>query len=261
MDHITAQRRRLGRLFSLHLVPEVVAIVLSLARPALRLRAGAGTAVRFGGAPSLPPGVLPPVSDGRPLDHLATLDCAALAPVARLPGLPANGSASFYFRGAPPRPWGRPEERDGWRIFTGALAVGDESSAPSLSFGVMPFLSLPSPREPVVRSLDKVYVGFAPVYEELHKAWHRSLWYDEPAHQLGGWPALVEDSGFLRRPDGPDDRQLLLQLDSDPRLAWFWGEPGRLFFHSATNDDLTDAWLTVQSDYNPRPRRRKKTTS
>ncbi|MCP2339697.1 YwqG family protein [Actinomadura rupiterrae] len=38
-------------------------------------------------------------------------------------------------------------------------------------------------------------------------------------------------------------RRLILQLDSDPPLGWFWGAPGRLYFTVQPDAPLESAWL------------------
>lgn len=39
-------------------------------------------------------------------------------------------------------------------------------------------------------------------------------------------------------------RRLILQLDSDPRLGWFWGDPGHLFFTVQPEAPLESSWLS-----------------
>ncbi|WP_067461574.1 DUF1963 domain-containing protein [Actinomadura macra] len=274
MDHFDAQRRRLRSLFGLFFAPEVTAALLPLARPALRLGGEGAVSVHLGGPPLLPPGERWPEWEGRPLDFLGAVDFADLAVLGDIPGLPATGMAAFYYASEAPRPWGDAAgQRDGWRVFTGEL---QETSTPpgaprypQCVLGAAPFLSLPSPQEPVVRRLEQAYSGCLHVYEQLHAAWSQHAWPDDtPVHQLGGWPALVQ------RPIGPDclyassgrdldslrpvelspedeaivdEWRLLLQLDSDTRLGWHWGDPGRVYFCARDDEPLERTWLTVQA--------------
>ncbi|WP_433468035.1 DUF1963 domain-containing protein [Spirillospora sp. CA-128828] len=273
MDHFAAQYRRLHALFDVFLAPEITALLLPLTRAALRLGAGGEAAVHLGGAPLLPPGERWPEWNGRPLDFLGAIDFAGLARLAEIPGLP-SGRAAFYYASEIPRPWGNEAgQRDGWRVFTGDLHAATSPSGalsyPRTTLGAAPFLSLPSPQEPVVQRLETVYSGVLPVYEQLHAAWTRHTCPDDaPAHQLGGWPTLVQ------RPLGPDclyastgrtlnslnppaltpdeeravdEWHLLLQLDSDDRLGWHWGDPGRIYFCTRRNTPLEQTWLTVQA--------------
>ncbi|TDD67700.1 DUF1963 domain-containing protein [Actinomadura rubrisoli] len=274
MDHFDAQLRRLRSLFGLFFAPEVTAALLPLTRPALRLGLDGQVTVHLGGTPLLPAGEPWPEWNGRPLDFLGAFDFADLAALGEIPGLPATGMAAFYYASEPPRPWGdEAGQRDGWRVFTGALepatAPPAASSFPRCQLGAAPFLSLPAPQEPVARRLEQTYSGFLGVYEQLYAAWSQYAWPDDmPVHQLGGWPALVQ------RPVGPDclhassgrdldsveaaelsaaeeaaveEWRLLLQLDSDQRLGWHWGDPGRVYFCARQNEPLERTWLTVQA--------------
>ncbi|WP_141577526.1 DUF1963 domain-containing protein [Actinomadura sp. WMMA1423] len=273
MDPLTAQHRRLRALLDAFLGPEITAILLPLIKPALRLSARGEVPVRLGGAPLLPADEPWPGWNGRPLDFLGAIDLAGLARLAEIPGLPAC-RAAFYYASETPRPWGDdPGHRGGWRVFTGDLRPATPPpgslSYPETTLGAAPFLSLPSPQEAVVQRLESVYDGIVPVYEQLHAAWTRHTCPDDaPAHQLGGWPTLVQ------RPLGPDclyastgrtlnslgppaltpDEQraveewdLLLQLDSDDRLGWYWGDPGRVYFCNRRDTPLEQTWLTVQA--------------
>ncbi|MGP4027990.1 DUF1963 domain-containing protein [Actinomadura sp. 3N407] len=274
MEHFAAHYRRLRSLLAVFLTPEIIAALLPLTRPALRLGPGGDVPVHLGGAPMLPPGEPWPRWDGRPLDFLGAIDFADLARFGEIAGVPSSGKAAFYYASETPRPWGdAATQRDGWRIFTGDLrGAGPPPGAltyPRTRLHATPFLSLPSQQEPAVRRLEAAYTGFLSVYEQLHAAWSQHSWPDDmPAHQLGGWPALVQ------RPIGPDclyastgrpldspgppplspDEQraveewrLLLQLDSDRRLGWYWGDPGRVYFCARPTDPLEQTWLTLQA--------------
>lgn len=270
MDWIVTQRQRLHSLFGVFFAPEVTAAILPLTRPALRL-GGPGTAVRLGGPPLLPPATPWPAWADRPLDFLAVVDFGELAGVLRLPDLPAEGRAAFYYASQTPRPWGEGlAERDGWRVLRGELAEagpppGVESVAPVL-LGAAPFLSLPAPQEPAIERLESSYSGVLPVYEQLYAAWQQHVWPDEPVHQVGGWPVLVQralgpdclyastgrdlDSIDLTDDEtaaAADEWRPVLQLDSDERLGWHWGDQGRIYFCARASAPLDDAWLTLQS--------------
>ncbi|MFI0450553.1 DUF1963 domain-containing protein [Actinomadura sp. 6N118] len=272
MDHFAAQHQRLRSLFGVFFAPEVTGALLPLARPALRLGPDGDATVLLGGTPLLPPGEEWPTWEGRPLDFMLSVDFAELAKVMDIPGLPKDGQAAFFYASALPRPWGDDRaQRDGWRLFTGDLhdvePAEGTSSFPMCPLGAAPFLSLPAPQETVVRRLEERYSGVLPVYEQLHAAWLQHVWPDDtPLHQLGGWPVLVQ------RPLGPDctyastgrdldamalspeeelaaenQWQLLLQLDSDRRLGWDWGAPGRVYFCVNSAGRLEDTWLTLQA--------------
>ncbi|HEX2316155.1 MAG TPA: YwqG family protein [Thermomonospora sp.] len=261
MDWIVTERQRLHHLFGVYLAPEVSAAIVPLARPALRL-GGEGKAVRFGGRPMLPPSADWPRWAGRPLDFLALVDFGELSAVLRQPGVPQEGQAAFYYASGAPRPWGAsPEERDGWRVYTGELVETDPppgvTTSPPRTLGAAPFLSLPAPQEPVLQRVEAGYDGILPVYEQLYAAWLHHLWPDDPVHQIGGWPVIVqrpvpaEDRAAAPAlpapPVGPGDWCHLLQLDSDDRVGWHWGDPGRVFFCHRASAPLEDTWLILQA--------------
>ncbi len=62
--------------------------------------------------------------------------------------------------------------------------------------------------------------------------------------------ALVRSA--LARP--VPDRSLLLQLDSDPRIDRYWGEPGRVFFHRGVGEPIKETAAMTQSAYAHRAR-------
>lgn len=275
MDHFAAQYRRLRALLAAFLPSEIVAVLMPLTRPALRLGGdGGGVPAHLGGAPLLPPGEPWPRWDGRPLDFLGAIDFTGLSCFGEIAGVPASGRAAFYYASETPRPWGdEAAQRDGWRIFTGDLVPASPPSgaltSPETRVYAAPFLSLPSPQEPQVRRMEAACPGLVPIYEQLHGAWSQHAWPDGgPAHQLGGWPTLVQ------RPIGPDclyastgraldsvgppplspdeetavdEWRLLLQLDSDERLGWYWGDPGRIYFCTRPSVPLEETWLTLQA--------------
>ncbi|GAA2457213.1 hypothetical protein GCM10010191_91170 [Actinomadura vinacea] len=269
MDHFEAQRQRLRSLFGVFFAPEVTGALLPLARPAVRLGVDGEATVRLGGAPSLPLGEPWPTWRDRPLDFLGSVDFAQLPQV---PDLPDKGTVAFYYASDLPRPWGDDQgQRDAWRVLSGDLQIVEPPSGaltfPECSLQAAPFLSLPAPQEPLLQRLEGIYSGVLSVYEQLHVAWQQYIWPDDaPAHQLGGWPALVQRSvapdchyaSTGRDPESEplspeetaalvDDWRLLLQLDSDQRLGWHWGEPGRVYFCTCQDDPVETAWLTLQA--------------
>ncbi|MEV5576042.1 DUF1963 domain-containing protein [Spirillospora sp. NPDC052269] len=194
--------RRLHPLFSAFLTPETAGILLSLARPALRLVAGGSAAVHLGCRPLLPSGEPWPTTAGRPMDHLGTIDFAGIPP---LDGLPTLGHASFYHSGITPSPWDDASgPREAWRVYAHDLKPTGPpvptSMPTSQSWGVASFWSLPSPLEPALELLEQVRPGTVGPYGALYGSWLDQVWPDDgPRHQIGGWPVLLETD----RPVGP----------------------------------------------------------
>src|SRR5690606_3255919 len=196
MDHFAAQYDRPRSLLAAFLPPQITDVLLRLAGPALRLAGRGEVPADRGGAPVLPPGEPWPSWSGRPLHILGAIYFHGLATSVRIAAIPASGRTAIYYATGPPRPWGDDAGQcDGWRILPGdhqepkpPLAV---LTYPRTRLYATPYLSLPSPHEPVMRRLEAAHSGLLPVYEQLQAAWSRHLWSkDVPAHQLGGWPAL-----------------------------------------------------------------------
>jgi hypothetical protein len=269
MDRDEAQFSMLRSLFGIFFTPEITRALLHLVRPALRLGGDGDATVRLGGRPLLPPGESWPTWRDRPLDYLGAVDFARMPCVA---GLPSKGTYAFYYVNDLPRPWGDdPAQRGAWRLFGGELheveTPPDVPSLPECPLRAAAFLSLPSPQEPIMSRLERSYVGVLPVYEELYVAWRQHVWPDNAAvHQIGGWPVIVQrpvaldchyastgrdmDTAPLSRGEVAavaDQWRLLLQLDSDQRLGWHWGDPGRIYFCTRQDQPLETAWLTLQA--------------
>ncbi|MFC4906290.1 DUF1963 domain-containing protein [Actinomadura gamaensis] len=193
--------RRLHPLFSAFLTPETAGILLTLARPALRLTRGTSPGVHLGGSPLLPAGEPWPTASGRPLAHLSTIAFAELPP---LDGLPGSGHASFYYSGSAHNWWDDFDTRETWRVYAHDMkpAVPPVSSAEAKgqSWSATPFWSLPSPLDPALGLLEQARPGTLGTYRPLYESWLEQVWPDEgPRHQLGGWPVLLEPN----RPMGP----------------------------------------------------------
>lgn len=278
MTVLDDQREALRRLTVHHLDAELATRVQCLARPALRLRAvpAAAGRSRLGGDPLLPTGTAWPRWGSRPLSFLALIDLSEVdAALLGLP-LPPTGLLNFFYEARGQRAWGYdPRHAKGWRV----LLTPDEHAAPAAS----PSAALRTPATPIVFE-PKLTV---PVWTEhvfadlrdpgvdlvcdLYLAWEHQFVEDEPVHQLGGWPGLIQQPiwrecqlGYHNVPyaDQPHDPRveslqfgnpdwtLLLQLDSDTALQWMWGDGGRLYF-AARQDDLAAqnfraTWMVLQ---------------
>ncbi|HEU5158355.1 MAG TPA: YwqG family protein [Streptosporangiaceae bacterium] len=241
---------------------------MALARPALRLSTGpAGSRSRLGGPPVLPPGTPWPTWGERTLDFVGVIDFDELASTMWLPELPGTGTVAFYYATDPPRPWGDdPAQTDGWRVLPDAAVPAGPATRPEVPLAAHPFVSLPSPHEPVLGPLGAAVAAFGETYPELYASWERFIWGYEPRHQTGGWPIVVQralwrdcaaaaghalDSVAEPGPVQAADWRLLLQLDADDRLGWRWGEPGFVYFSARGADvrsgALDRSWLIVQA--------------
>jgi hypothetical protein len=275
MDWFVTQCDRLRAMFVEFFPIAVTEAIMSLTRPALRLTAGPAEArSRLGGQPLLPAGASWPVWGDRRLDFVGLIDFGELASAVWLPELPGAGTAAFYYATEMPRPWGDdPAQTDGWRVLPAADVPAGPAAVPEVRLGAGPFVSLPSPHEPVVRPIAAMVEAFDETYPELYASWARFTWGDEPRHQAGGWPMVIQRAlwhdcalAAAGRPlesmalspaearlgaAGASDWRLLLQLDSDDRLGWRWGETGFVYFSARAADvrsgALDRSWLILQA--------------
>jgi hypothetical protein len=269
MNWFVTQCEQLRAMFGEFFSSRVTEAVMSLARPALRLSSGLpAERSRLGGRPVLPAAARWPRWGERSLDFLGVIDFGELAGVLWLPELPGAGSAAFYYVTEMPRPWGDdPAQSDGWRVLPGADVPAGPAAGPEHRLGAAPFVSLPSPHEPALRpiaaSAAASGAAFAEIYPQLYESWASFTWGAEPRHQAGGWPMVVQRTLWpdcARAVGGRDDGghgaagadwRLLLQLDSDDRLGWRWGETGFVYFSARAADvrsgALDRSWLILQA--------------
>ncbi|HEX6469366.1 MAG TPA: YwqG family protein [Streptosporangiaceae bacterium] len=277
MDWFTTQCDQLRAMFRGFFPAPVTRSLMSLTRPALRLGAGPPDArCRLGGRPVLPAGVAWPAWGGRALEFVGVIDFAELGRAFWLPDLPGAGTAAFYYATEMPRPWGDdPAQRDGWRVLPDADTPAGPATRRAVRLGAAPFLSLPSPHEPVLGPVGAGVAGFDEIYPQLYASWARFVWKDQPRHQSGGWPVVVQrtlwrdcalaaaglpsDATGATTTDGEPAGaetaahgwRLLLQLDSDERLGWLWGDTGFVYFSARAADvragALDRSWLILQA--------------
>jgi hypothetical protein len=272
MDWFVTQSDQLRAMFGEFFASRVTEAIMALVRPALRLSADLpAERSRLGGRPVLPGGTPWPRWGERPLDFLGLIDFGELASVLWLPELPGAGTAAFYYVTEMPRPWGDdPEQADGWRVLLGADVPAGAVTLPEHRLGAAPFVSLPSPHEPALMSLGVDVADFTEVYPQLYESWAGFTWGGAPRHQSGGWPMVVQRALWRdcalaaagRTPDAPPgiecdlteaerEWRLLLQLDSDDRFGWCWGETGFVYFSARAADvrsgALDRSWLILQA--------------
>lgn len=257
------------------LSPEAQALVRSLAQPSLRLSPTTDRSVaagRLGGAAMLPPQAEWPTWQGRGLEVVAVLDLMKLPRLAGLP-LPRTGWLTFFYDATEQSAWGfDPTQRDAWRVVYSVdaqprPAPGGTETLPEVALAAVEELTAPDPFEDVLKGLHQTERdGLFAFGDALPPV-------SEPAHRIGGWPGLVQNSMWLgvqlasngiyvggpegytdsRVPDlaqGAGDWRLLLQIDSDDDASMMWGDVGRLYF-LIREDDLESSafdrcWFELQ---------------
>jgi uncharacterized protein YwqG len=269
-NDVDALRERLEGICRRHLSPGGVALVTSLARPAIRLlHADAGTRSHLGGAALLEHPDRWPRRDDRPLALVAVLDLEELSPFTSDLDLPPRGTLNFFYDDVE-QPWGlRPEDRHGWRVVLSEPDSGEVVPAPAgveafVSIGLRPAqtLTIPGWEEPVIEPVFPPHQDRGAPAERAREAFSsvEAAWdavVDQgssvPNHQVGGWPFLMQapiwrecdivsrgfplgtaeelDRGRAQRdPSREREWRLLLQIDTDGRAGWMWSDTSTLFF-------------------------------
>jgi uncharacterized protein YwqG len=254
-------------------------LVEELARPAARLvhdEDAAGS--RLGGEAVLEPGMAWPSWGDQPLALVAVVDLAQLQDLVVDVSLPRSGLLNFFYEVEDQQAWGfDPSHRDGWRVLLSRAGAGERRAAPegTAVFDVAGLraeqtLTVPGWEEPALAEAlppDADRVG------DLLDAWaaHIGL-YQDPCHQVGGWPRL-QQAPFWREcaaasrglPVGTQEEwqaaearlgpsaepwRLLLQLDTDDDVGWMWGDVGSLYYALPQDERLSapdvEAWMVLQ---------------
>lgn len=238
---------------------------------------------RLGGVPLLPPDFVWPLDGARPLDYLAQVDLAEVAPQDAGGLLPPEGILTFFYN-LEEQPWGfDPAHASGWHVaYTPANASTVARELPDRKFALPEFklefqagLSVPQTgsrafeRLRTAAALPRTAVGPYIEYAEgvtQHEA-------GQAHHRMLGHPLNVQGDMFLEaqlashgiycgNPDGyrsaraaelapgADDWLLLLQLDTDDRVEIMWGDAGMIYYLIRRQDlaarDFSRVWLCLQ---------------
>lgn len=270
-DHVAKLRKKIARgaladprpavLEDLGVMGEEARAILAAHAPSVRWLAEPRAtddlprgAAKLGGSPDLPEAAAWP-EQGRPLEHLATLDLDALAGFAELPA-PRPGGRLVVFYDVANQPWGGPGEQ-GWRVLhVSADAAVSRRAAPEgvqvlAASALAPRIesTIPSQRTRELRAL-ALSEQTLDVYYEVREEWpaargalHRSFGHadsiqgDMPRRIVYGEaganldvpaPALEEQAARL---------VLLFQMDEYAHAGMYWGDSGRLYFW-IDRDDL-----------------------
>ena len=198
-------------------------------------------ASRLGGLPDLPPGATWPARDGVPMEFIAQLRLAELAPLDPLGRLPAQGSLLFFYNSQ----WGTTDlAGDGCcavLFHDGPDAALVRATPPHVEWksefsdvpqvapflhglaalAGTPYLALPGGVGPFVPA------GMEDHWQDFHADRSTSLAPPGAQNHLLGY---VDEQDYVDAHAGGTDDQLLLQIDSDDEAQLNFGDCNKLFF-------------------------------
>jgi uncharacterized protein YwqG len=194
---------------------------------------------RFGGHPDLAAATAWPENAHGPLQFLAQLDLGEVDDPTGL--LPERGLLSFFYD-IERKPQGLdPAEAGGGRVLyhpDGTALQPTQSPGKALPTCVLewwPAATLPKATAPLgVKLSDDQDEEYEAIVEELSD--------DGPAHQLFGWPLLLQtkpgelEAIAAKNTQQPGDWLMLMQLASDEAPGWTWGDDGLLYFFIRRED-------------------------
>jgi uncharacterized protein YwqG len=246
-------------------------------KPSLRMHSVAfnGSRSRFKGDPLVPENFEWPIrADGTKLSFLCQIDFAETAKFEGAQNeLPSDGMLSFFYDvdGLPSGCSG--EDKDGSKVFYFSKdvkleAYPDENGANEEQFSVQ-FIEEPSYPDP--NSTEGCTLNESSRDEYL-TFWENYCDSDGPHHALVGHPEFIQydyresievviqnldyriiDKDIDQAKKVFDDSRrwkLLLQLDSDEKLGFEWGDGGRLYFsideQALKNANFSNVWVEMQ---------------
>ncbi len=254
----------------------------SLRQPAIALRkSGERRFSKIGGLPNLPDALAWPQWKGKSLAFLCQLDLADLPSAPGLPELPRTGCLYFFYD-QEQSTWGfDPKDQGSWQVLYVPDQVRDcppREAPPGLEENCL------YREKPVTFSLVQLYpdwqdsrvqsLGLADRQVEEYLTLRDSVFADQPAHHLFGYPSPIQDNDMdlecqlvthglycgddvayhdgrkSKLEPGRTDWTLLLQLDTDDDTRMRWGDCGMLYFW-IRKDDLkagrfADCWMILQ---------------
>lgn len=236
---------------------------------------------KLGGDPDVPGDFIWPGWKDRKLAFLAQINLAELAGMVQHPLLPGTGLLSFFYD-PDQSTWGfDPEDQGSWKTYyfpDPSVLTRQEAPQLNSSYGIdkynpckmtfEPALSYPSPASDDMQENDLTqdeWEKYFDLYEETILPF--------PQHQIFGHANIIQhpmeiecqmvtqgiylgDTGWLNLPNleslqaGYQNWKLLLQLDSDDKAGWMWGDAGRLFFwireEHLIQKDFSQTWMMLQ---------------
>lgn len=257
-----------------------------LAHPALHLVTDdTGTAwSHIGGLPMLPLEFEWPAWVTGPMAFVAQINLAEIPSLRPegLEALPTTGALYFFVDQEPIKEEPNPTIGVGWKVlFTPEApitppveapeALATDARYPELPVYFRPISTLPSIERLGIDGCDLADGAFDQI-DALTEAPFES----QPMHQIGGYPATIQDdwmelesqrgidfvAGQTLLPLDDDENdalldqarqtwRLLLQIDSDPRTNMMWDDGGILYFWireaDLTNKDFSKVWMAKQS--------------
>lgn len=215
---------------------------------------------------------------GRPLSFVAQLDLAEMWAAGGPDWLPKQGLLLFFYdleHGG----WGfDPNDAGSFVVRYETDGAGLAAAPPDLPddarFPAYPLVAAAGVSYPDEQRLNLDLRGLSKAEELSLEAALEALTPAEPAHQVGGYPAPIQNDGMelecqlashglhVGRPEGYKAKQveslkpgaadwrLLLQVDTDHEAGMMWGDTGRLYFWIREQDaragDFSKAWMILQ---------------
>lgn len=237
---------------------------------------------KFGGSPDLSPNAIWPMYNECPLSFLVQLNLDELAKFPCCASFPRSGLLSFFY-GIESFTWGYdPNDRGSWNVLytedTTRLErreppddLEDDFIFPAYKLTFEEEISTPSYNSIALEQLKFTDDEMDRYIEHIEKLEGDDP--DSPLHQILGHPdpvqnemqlecQLVSNGIYAGSPEGYQDPRvkdlesgaakwrLLLQLDSDDKAGFMWGDMGKLYFWIHKDDlakyDFSNVWMILQ---------------
>ncbi len=276
-EEFAQKRAQAEQLIRQHAPARLQEQLIALLRPAIALTATrtedaqiAVGASKFGGAPDVPIDFEWPMWNGKPLGFLAQINLEEVAPFDVEGLLPKSGLLSFFYD-LKEQPWGRAEERQGWRVFfsetkslfrnstkeglnAASIALSSSFTIPD-DFECFPELGLTiddcirnndwtllDELAKFIPTLTNQMLGHARTVQRHPGTEVESSWLDFQNHGAAvDWEIIKAEA---------DKWILLFQMDSESNVDAMWGDCGTIYFMILPEDlaarNFSNVWFTLQ---------------